>query len=85
MNIVILGTSALATAQRLKTLYPQAVIHGLRGRADGAERHYDEFGDTLRALYRTGQPLVVLCAAGIVIRSYSTSFSAAGMFCARSR
>ena len=52
MNIVILGASALATAQRLKVLYPQAVIHGLRGRADGAERHYDDFGDTLRALYR---------------------------------
>ncbi|QTN47848.1 precorrin-3B C(17)-methyltransferase [Ectopseudomonas mendocina] len=69
MNIVILGASALATAQRLKALYPQAVIHGLRGRADDAERHYDEFGEHLHALYRAGQPLVVLCAAGIVIRS----------------
>lgn len=69
MNIVILGASALATAQRLKSLYPQAVIHGLRGRADGAERHYDDFGEHLRALYRAGQPLLVLCAAGIVIRS----------------
>jgi len=69
MNIVILGASALATAHRLQALYPQAVIHGLRGRADGAERHYDDFGDTLRALYRKGEPLVALCAAGIVIRS----------------
>ena len=69
MNIVILGASALATAQRLKALYPQAVIHGLRGRAEGAERHYDDFGETLRTLYRAGQPLVVLCAAGLIIRS----------------
>lgn len=69
MNIVILGASALVTAHRLQALYPQAVIHGLRGRADGAERHYDDFGDTLRALYRAGEPLVALCAAGIVIRS----------------
>ncbi|MDP9939202.1 precorrin-3B C(17)-methyltransferase [Ectopseudomonas alcaliphila] len=69
MNIVILGASALATAHHLKALYPQALIHGLRGRADGAERHYDDFGDHLRALYREGQPLLVLCAAGIVIRS----------------
>ncbi|MFI8578454.1 precorrin-3B C(17)-methyltransferase [Ectopseudomonas khazarica] len=69
MNIVILGSSALATAQRLKALYPQALIHGLRGRAEAAERHYDDFGDSLRALYRAGQPLLVLCAAGIVIRS----------------
>ncbi|MEW6463413.1 MAG: precorrin-3B C(17)-methyltransferase [Pseudomonadota bacterium] len=69
MNIVILGSSALATAQRLKTLYPQALIHGLRGRVEAAERHYDDFGDSLRALYWAGQPLLVLCAAGIVIRS----------------
>ncbi|MGG2398818.1 precorrin-3B C(17)-methyltransferase [Pseudomonas sp. SH1-B] len=69
MNIVILGASALATAQRLKALYPQAVIHGLRGRVEAAERHYDDFGDNLRALYRADQPLLVLCAAGIVIRS----------------
>lgn len=69
MNIVILGSSALATAQRLKALYPQALIHGLRGRAEAAERHYDDFGDSLRAFYRAGQPLLVLCAAGIVIRS----------------
>ena len=77
MNIVIIGASALATAQRLKALYPQAVIHGLRGRADGAERHYEDFGDTLRAMYRTGQPLVVLCAAGIVIRSLAAQIGRA--------
>ena len=78
MNIVILGASALATAQRLKALYPQAVIHGLRGCADGAERHYDEFGEHLRALYRAGQPLVVLCAAGIVIRSLAALLAEKG-------
>jgi len=78
MNIVILGASALATAQRLKALYPQAVIHGLRGRADGAERHYDDFGDHLRALYREGQPLLALCAAGIVIRSLATLLAEKG-------
>ena len=78
MNIVILGASALATAQRLKALYPQAVIHGLRGRAEGAERHYDDFGETLRTLYRAGQPLVVLCAAGIIIRSLATLLAEKG-------
>ena len=78
MNIVILGASALATAQHLKALYPQAMIHGLRGRADGAERHYDDFGEHLRALYRAGQPLVVLCAAGIVIRSLAALLAEKG-------
>ena len=78
MNIVILGASALVTAQRLKALYPQAVIHGLRGRADGAERHYDEFGEHLRSLYRAGQPLLALCAAGIVIRSLAALLAEKG-------
>uniref|UniRef100_A4Y155 Precorrin-3 methyltransferase n=1 Tax=Ectopseudomonas mendocina (strain ymp) TaxID=399739 RepID=A4Y155_ECTM1 len=78
MNIVILGASALATAQHLKALYPQAMIHGLRGRADGAERHYDEFGEHLRTLYREGQPLLALCAAGIVIRSLAALLAEKG-------
>lgn len=69
MNIVILGASALATARRVQALYPQALIHGLRERVTDADRHYDDFGDHLRALYRAGTPLIVLCAAGIVIRS----------------
>lgn len=79
MNIVILGASALATARRVQALYPQAPIHGLRGRADGADSLYDDFGDTLRGLYRAGTPLVVLCAAGIVIRSLAPLLAEKGM------
>jgi cobalt-precorrin 5A hydrolase/precorrin-3B C17-methyltransferase len=67
--IIILGPSALACARRIQALYPQAEIHGLRGRVEGVERVFDDFGDTLRALYRAGTPLIALCAAGIVIRS----------------
>ncbi|MCC6077160.1 precorrin-3B C(17)-methyltransferase [Pseudomonas sp. GCM10022188] len=67
--IVILGPSALATARRLQDLYPQAAIHGLRARIDDVEQPYDDFGATLRALYRDGTPIIALCAAGIVIRS----------------
>ncbi|TLX62755.1 precorrin-3B C(17)-methyltransferase [Stutzerimonas nosocomialis] len=67
--IVILGTSALPVARRVQALYPHARIHGLEGRVETADRHYQDFGETLRALYRAGQPLIVLCAAGIVIRA----------------
>ena len=67
--IIILGPSALPCARRIQALYPQAEIHGLRGRVEGVERLFDDFGDHLRALYRAGTPLIVLCAAGIVIRS----------------
>jgi cobalt-precorrin 5A hydrolase / precorrin-3B C17-methyltransferase len=67
--IVILGQGSLATARRIAQVYPGAAIHGLLGRVDGADQTYSEFGTTLRQLYQQGTPLIVLCAAGIVIRT----------------
>lgn len=69
LAIVILGQGALATAQRLKAGMPGAVIHGLSGRVNGADVEYAEFGPALRDLYAQDIPIVVLCAAGIVIRA----------------
>ncbi|WP_454254839.1 precorrin-3B C(17)-methyltransferase [Pseudomonas sp. Marseille-Q8238] len=76
--LIILGASALATARRLQALYPQAVVHGLRGRAEGADQLYDDFGETLRGLYRAGTPIIALCAAGIVIRSLAPLLASKG-------
>ncbi|MBD9483944.1 precorrin-3B C(17)-methyltransferase [Pseudomonas sp. PDM14] len=76
--LIILGNSALATARRLQTLYPQAQIHGLRGRVEGVEQPYDDFGDTLRSLYRAGTPIIALCAAGIVIRCLAPLLASKG-------
>ncbi|MCP1514316.1 MULTISPECIES: precorrin-3B C(17)-methyltransferase [Pseudomonas] len=67
--IVILGQGSLATARRIQQVYPGALIHGLSGRVAGADQAYNEFGATLRELYRQGTPLIALCAAGIVIRT----------------
>jgi len=67
--ILILGQGSLATAQRVRDALPGAAIHGLEGRVEGADRNFENFGDTLRDLYRADTPLVVLCAAGIVIRA----------------
>ncbi|UQY36827.1 precorrin-3B C(17)-methyltransferase [Pseudomonas fulva] len=75
--IVILGPSALATARRIQALYPQAVIHGLSGRVE-ADQAYDDFGDTLRSLYRSNAPIIALCAAGIVIRSLAPLLASKG-------
>ncbi|MCO7518958.1 MULTISPECIES: precorrin-3B C(17)-methyltransferase [unclassified Pseudomonas] len=77
--IVILGPGSLATAQRIQQRYPQAVIHGLQGRVEGAERYYAVFGDTLRELYRQDTPIIALCAAGIVIRSLAPLLSEKGV------
>ena len=67
--IVILGNGSLATARRIQRLYPQAVIHGLVDRVDGADRTYSDFGANLRQLYQQDTPIIALCAAGIVIRT----------------
>jgi cobalt-precorrin 5A hydrolase/precorrin-3B C17-methyltransferase len=67
--IVILGNGSLATARRIQSLYPGALIHGLAERVDGADRVYHEFGATLRELYQQDTPIIALCAAGIVIRT----------------
>jgi cobalt-precorrin 5A hydrolase/precorrin-3B C17-methyltransferase len=67
--IVILGQGSLATARRVKQVYPAAQIHGLAGRVEGADCSYQEFGATLRALYQQDTPIIALCAAGIVIRT----------------
>ncbi|WP_282363623.1 precorrin-3B C(17)-methyltransferase [Pseudomonas sp. PS01297] len=67
--IVILGNGSLATARRIQQLYPQAVIHGLLDRVDGADRTYSDFGANLRQLYQQDTPIIALCAAGIVIRT----------------
>jgi cobalt-precorrin 5A hydrolase/precorrin-3B C17-methyltransferase len=67
--IVILGNGSLATARRIQLLYPDALIHGLATRVEGADLTYTEFGATLRQLYQQDTPIIALCAAGIVIRT----------------
>ena len=67
--IVILGNGSLATARRIQQLYPDALIHGLAERVDGADRVYSDFGANLRQLYQQDTPIIALCAAGIVIRT----------------
>ena len=69
--IVILGPGALATARRLQAGLPGSLVHGLAGRVEG-DVSYTNFGDHLRELYRQQRPLLVLCAAGIVIRSLAS-------------
>ncbi len=65
--IVVLGAGALPVAERIRARYAGATIHALAGRADG-DVGFSELGAHLRALYARGNPIVALCAAGIVIR-----------------
>ncbi|WP_186048242.1 precorrin-3B C(17)-methyltransferase [Burkholderia gladioli] len=65
--IVVLGAGALPVAERIRARYQGATIHALAGRAEG-DVAFSELGAHLRALYARGNPVVALCAAGIVIR-----------------
>ncbi|CAG8869454.1 hypothetical protein PS627_03527 [Pseudomonas fluorescens] len=77
--IVVLGPGALATACKVRQLYPQAVIHGLAGRVEDVDSLYQDFGQTLRTLYQQDTPIIALCAAGIVIRSLASLLGEKGV------
>lgn len=67
--IVILGEGSLPAAQQVQKILAGSMIHGLAGRVSGADVSFTEFGDALRRLFADDAPLIVFCAAGIVIRT----------------
>ena len=74
---MILGPSALATARRIQACYAGSRVHGLQARV-AADEAYASLGEHLRALYAQGTPLIVLCAAGIVIRCLAPALASKG-------
>jgi cobalt-precorrin 5A hydrolase/precorrin-3B C17-methyltransferase len=77
-SIFVLGASALSTARLIQTTLPGAQIFGLDGRVADVDVSYQNFGRTLRARYRSGSPIIALCAAGIVIRTLAPLLSEKG-------
>ena len=67
--IVVLGASGLELGKSLKKVLPDAEVHGLRGRADGADVVFEDAPAHLRDLFEAGQPIAGICAAGILIRA----------------
>ena len=66
--ILVLGPSALALARRLRRGLPGAQIHGPRG-LDGVDVAYARAAPHLRKLFRSGRPILGLCASGILVRT----------------
>lgn len=66
---VVLTAQGLDLARRLQPGFPDAEIHGRRGRAEGADLLFDGTAAALRARFAEGRPIVGLCAAGILIRA----------------
>ena len=67
--IVVLTAGGLPLARRLQSALPDAEVLGLAGRADGADRGFENVTDELRALFTAGRPVIGICAAGILIRA----------------
>jgi cobalt-precorrin 5A hydrolase/precorrin-3B C17-methyltransferase len=67
--VVVLGPSGLALAQRLAAALPDAALHGFAPRVADAAVRFDDVAGHLRRLFAAGEPIVAICASGIVIRS----------------
>ncbi|NES96345.1 MAG: precorrin-3B C(17)-methyltransferase [Desertifilum sp. SIO1I2] len=53
----------------MQTASPEAAIYGLANRTQSADVTYNNFGETVRELFRAGTPILGICAAGILIRT----------------
>ena len=67
--LVALTARGLALARGLTAALPGAQVHGLKGRADGADHAFERFAPHLQSLFRAGRPIVGVCAAGALIRA----------------
>lgn len=67
--VVVLGPSGLATARRVAAALPDARLHGPAARIPECERGFADAGGHLRALFESGEPIVGVCAAGVLIRA----------------
>ncbi len=72
---VALTRRGLDLARRLQSALPGAQVHGLQGRADGADIQFADTAAHLRELFVGGRPIIAVCAAGIVIRSLAAVLS----------
>ncbi|MCK5623249.1 MAG: precorrin-3B C(17)-methyltransferase [Alphaproteobacteria bacterium] len=67
--IVALSQRGLDLARRLQPSLDGAVVHGLAGRADGADLPFADTMAHLRGLFAEGTAIIGVCAAGILIRA----------------
>jgi len=71
--IVILGSSALKLAEKIRAALGEAEIHGLAARGGDTDASFTEAMPHIAALFAEGRPIVGICAAGILIRAVGTA------------
>ncbi len=67
--ILVLDQNGVELAKTLRRALPDARIHGLAHRVEGADETFADTGAHLRRLFQSGEAIVGLCAAGILIRA----------------
>lgn len=69
--VLVLSQQGVLVANQIKQSRPDVVTYGLvdRVNSNDVDRHYQNFGETVRTLFCAGSTIVGICAAGILIRS----------------
>lgn len=67
--LICLSTGAYQLAQDLAQSMGNVEIHGLKKRLPDCAVTFDNTVDHLRQLFRNGQPIIGICASGILIRA----------------
>lgn len=67
--LLALSSGGMALARRLQPLLSESRVHGLAGRAEGADVLFRDTVAHLQTLFGAGEPIVGICAAGILIRA----------------
>lgn len=67
--ILVLTPAALPTARRIAEGLGEAKLHGLARRVSDTDVAFSDTLDQIRALYQAGNPIIGVCASGILIRA----------------
>lgn len=71
LAIIVLGPSGLGTARCIRAALAGAEIHGLKTRVPDVDVQFEKTTDHIARLFRDGNPIVGICASGILIRALS--------------
>jgi cobalt-precorrin 5A hydrolase/precorrin-3B C17-methyltransferase len=75
--VIVLGPSALSTARRVAAAV-EGELHGFAPRVEDCAQSFTEVSAHLRHLFAAGQPIIGICAAGILIRSLAPALTDKG-------
>ena len=73
--IIILSESSVAIARQVQNNLTNAEIYGLEDRTQTADITYSKFSELVPKLFSQGQPIIGICAAGILIRTLAPLLS----------